>query len=356
MGYTIENVMNYISEEDVKFIRLVFSDAFGKVKNISIMPNELEAVFNYGYTIDASKVMVGVKKKIVLWPDPNTISVLPWRPSAGKVIRMMCDIKNQDGTTFELDARNVLKNAIKLLDSKKASIFFRTEFDFYLFKLDEEGENTLIPYDKAGYMDVAPVDKGENIRREICLSLNEMNIPTCGSYHEAGPGQNKICISNDTPLEAAEKSITFTALVKTIASRNGLYADFSHLPIPDKPVSKHKIIISADPETMELAKKNLKKHYDEMYLFINNTNNLYRDYDQDTDITFDEYLNEIYIERVSYGYNPYLVYALIIYAIFDESNDNDTQALTLSMANEIVKNSKFIKKYLNEDFINEYVF
>ena len=353
MGYLKEDVINYVNEEDVKFIRLLFLDAYGKQKNIAIMPNELEAVFNFGYTISSSSVLDSLSGKVVLWPDPNTISVLPWRPSTGKVIKMFCDIKNQDGTDFDLSGRQILKKAIEYADSKGVSIFLRTEFEFYLFKLDADGNVTNIPYDNAGYMDVAPLDKGADIRRAICLTLSEMHINTCGSFHAAGPGQNKIIMEKNMPLEAAEDSLTFTSGVKTVAVRNGLYADFTHMPIINKPVSKHRIVISLDPDKIQKAMENIKKHYDEIYLFLNNTDNLYNDYDEFNDVTFDSYLNEIYIERLSDGYNPYIVYALLIYAIFDD-NDSNVKALSLKEAKEIAKNSEFVKKHLTEAFIKDY--
>lgn len=353
MGYSKENIMEYVKEEDVKFIRLLFLDAYGKQKNIAIMPNELEAVFNNGYTIYAKSILDSLEGKVVLWPDPNTISVLPWRPSTGKVVKMFCDVKKQDGSNFDLSARSILTKACEFLDKKNASVFIRTEFEFYLFKLDEEGNVTNIPYDNASYMDIAPLDKGANIRREICLTLSEMHIPTCGSFHAFGPGQNKILMQKDSPLAAAEDSLTFTSAVKTIAAKNGLYADFSHMPITGKAVSKHRIVISADQATFKLAVKNIKKHYDEIYLFLNNTNNLYNDYDSSKDITFDPYLNEIYIERLSDGYNPYLVYALLIYAIFDNTSSIG-EAKTLVRAKELAKSSKFVKKHLTDSFIKEY--
>ena len=353
MGYSKENIMDYVKEEDVKFIRLVFLDAYGKQKNIAIMPNELENTFNMGCTIYASSILDSLEGKVVLWPDPNTISVLPWRPSTGKVVKMYCDVKNQDGSNFNLSARQILKKAIEFADSKNASIFLRTDFEFYLFNLDADGNNTNIPYDNASYMDISPIDRGANIRREICLTLSEMHIPTCGSFHAFGPGQNKIIMQKETPLIAAENSLTFKSAVKTIAVKNGLYADFSHMPITGKPVSKHRIVISADPTTFKLAQKNIKKHYDEIYLFLNNTNNLYNDYNSSKDITFDPYLNEIYIERLSDGYNPYLVYALLIYSIFDNTTCLD-KAISLVKAKEIAKNSKFVKKHLTEAFIKEY--
>lgn len=356
MSYTKENIIDYINEDDVKFIRLVFLDAFGNQKNVSIMPNELKNVFENGYTLYSLNIAGFENQKLVLYPDPNTISVLPWRPAAGKVVRMFCDVKRQDKKDFPFSTRKLLQDAQKDLENRKIYIKFRTEFEFYLFKLDEDGNNTLIPYDSASFMDVSPDDKGENVRREICLSLDEMEINTCGSFHDFGPGQNKILISFADPLKAAEDSATFMTVVKTISNRNGLCADFSHLPLASKPVNKNRIVIKIeDKDIFDTAIINLKNHYDELYLFLNNKNILYADYDEKTDVSFDSYLKEIYIERLNYQHNPYLVYYLLINAIFDNEKLNKEKALSLNNAKDIAKGSKFINKYLSKDIIEEYL-
>ena len=195
MKYSSQEVMQYVNEEDVKFIRLAFCDIYGKQKNISIMPGELGRAFEYGIALDASAIGGfgdETHSDLLLHPDPSTLSVLPWRPEHGRVVRMFCDITYPDGTAFECDTRSLLKKAIS--DAKQAGIDFAfgAEMEFYLFKLDENGEQTKIPYDDAGYMDIAPEDRGENVRREICLTLEQMDIRPESSHHEEGPGQNEI--------------------------------------------------------------------------------------------------------------------------------------------------------------------
>ena len=168
--YQYEKVMTFVDEEDVKFIRLAFFDAFGVQKNISIMSGQLERAFKEGISFDASAVAGfggEVKSDLFLHPDPSTFSILPWRPSTGRVARMYCDIRYPDGTLYEKDSRYILKKAVEKAKEKGLKIDFGTEVEFYLFQTDENGNATKIPFDRAGYMDVAPEDKGENIRREI---------------------------------------------------------------------------------------------------------------------------------------------------------------------------------------------
>ena len=238
MKYSKEEVMQYVQEEDVKFIRLAFCDVFGKQKNISIMPEELPRAFEYGIAFDASAIAgFGDESRcdLLLHPDPETLMTLPWRPEHGKVVRMFTYITYPDGTPFECDTRSLLKKAMD--DAKKAgySFAFGAEQEFYLFELDEKNKPTTIPYDEAGYMDIAPEDRGENIRREICLTLEQMGIRPESSHHEEGPGQNEIDFRYSKPLGAADDAMTFQTVVKTIARRSGLYADFSPKPIAGKP-------------------------------------------------------------------------------------------------------------------------
>lgn len=238
MKYSKEEVIQFIREDDVKFIRLAFCDVFGKQKNISIMPDELPRAFEYGIAIDASAITGfgdETHSDLLLHPDAETLMQLPWRPEHGKVVRMFTTISYPDGKVFECDTRSLLKKAIA--DAKQAgySFAFGAEQEFYLFKMDENGDATKIPYDKAGYMDIAPDDKGENIRREICLTLEQMGIRPESSHHEEGPGQNEIDFRYSDPLTAADNVMTFQTVVKTVAHRNGLYADFSAKPLDDQP-------------------------------------------------------------------------------------------------------------------------
>ena len=187
MKYSKEEVAQFITEEDVKFIRLAFCDVYGRQKNISIMPGELDRAFEYGIAIDASAIAGfggEVHSDLFLHPDSSTLCVLPWRPEHGKVVRMFCSVTYPDGAPFEADTRSLLRRAVCDAEAEGITFAFGSEMEFYLFKCDENGNSTGETYDNAGYMDVAPDDKGENIRREICLMLERMGITPESSHHE----------------------------------------------------------------------------------------------------------------------------------------------------------------------------
>ena len=143
MKYSPQEIMQYVREEDVKFIRLAFCDIYGKQKNISIMPSELSRAFEYGIAIDASAIDGfgdEARSDLLLHPDPETLAVLPWRPEHGRVIRLFCDITYPDGKTFECDTRSFLKKAIADAKKEGISFAFGAEMEFYLFNLDENGK------------------------------------------------------------------------------------------------------------------------------------------------------------------------------------------------------------------------
>ena len=153
MKYSRNEVMQFITEEDVKFIRLAFCDIYGKQKNISIMPGELERAFNYGIAFDASAVDGfggDVHSDLMLRPDPSTLSLLPWRPDHGRVVRMFCDVLYPDGTPFECDVRSILRKAVDSAKKEGLSFAFGNEMEFYLFKTDDDGKVLNEPYDEAG--------------------------------------------------------------------------------------------------------------------------------------------------------------------------------------------------------------
>ena len=274
--YSYDEVMTFVEEEDVKFIRLAFCDIHGRQKNISIMPSELKRAFTYGVSFDASAVAgFGdvVKSDLFLHPDPSTLSVLPWRPSNGRVVRMFCDIKYPDGRRFEKDGRYILMQAVEKAKQAGISCFFGAEFEFYLFNLDDNGEPTDTPFDKAGYMDIAPDDKGENVRREICFNLLEMGISPESSHHEEGPGQNEIDFRYSTPLNAADNAVTFKSVVQTIARRNGLFTDFSPKPLMHESGNGLHINVSVKAESGEDVTESFMagvlEHTVEMTAFFN---------------------------------------------------------------------------------------
>ncbi len=238
MKYSKQEVIQYVQEEDVKFIRLAFCDVFGKQKNISIMPDELPCAFEYGIAIDASAIQGfgdEAHSDLLLHPDADTLTPLPWRPENGRVVRMFCSVSYPDGRIFECDSRSILKQAVRDAEKAGCQFFFGAEQEFYLFNLDDNGNPTKEPYDYAGYMDLAPEDRGENIRREVCLTLEQMGIRPESSHHEEGPGQNEIDFRYSDPLTAADNAMTFQTVVKIVARRNGLHADFSPKPLDNRP-------------------------------------------------------------------------------------------------------------------------
>ena len=260
MKYSKEEVLQYVAEEDVKFIRLAFCDVFGRQKNISIMPDELPRAFEYGIAFDASAIDGfgdEARSDLFLHPDPGTLTWLPWRPEQGKVVRMFCSVKYPDGRLFECDTRSLLKKAAEEAAAKGYTFYFGAEQEFYLFELDEANRPTKRTYDNAGYMDIAPEDKGENVRREICLTLEQMGIMPESSHHEEGPGQNEIDFRYAEALTAADNVMTFQTVVRTISRRNGLYADFSPKPLEDAPGNGFHINISVRPDDSSRKLQNI---------------------------------------------------------------------------------------------------
>ncbi len=237
MNITQQEVIRFVEENDVKFIRLAFCDLYGRLKNISIQPGELNRAFLSGIPFDAAAVrgFSGVAGgDLHLVPDPTTLSVLPWRPQSGRVIRMFCDLTYPDGSPYESYGRAVLRRAVEKAAATGYSMHVAAKCEFYLFEADEKGHITLTPQDRAGYMDVAPYDKGENVRREICLTLEAMHIQPESSHHEQGPGQNEIDFRHADALTAADQLVAFKDVVRSIAAQNGLCASFLPKPLLDK--------------------------------------------------------------------------------------------------------------------------
>ncbi|MDR3283785.1 MAG: glutamine synthetase family protein [Treponema sp.] len=234
MKYTQTEVLQYIFENDVKFIKLFFTDIFGALKSVTIMPGELEHAFASGISFDASSVR-GFRglcnSDLFLHPDAGTLAVLPWRPQQGRVVRFLSHIRNPDGSPFAADSRHILTNTASQAASQGYTCHAGTECEFYLFEVDEQGRATGKTHDAAGYCDLAPKDKGENIRREICLTLTKMGLEPETSRHEAGPGQHEIVFRHSDICSAADNLTTFKLAVQTMVSRNGLFASFMPKPV-----------------------------------------------------------------------------------------------------------------------------
>ncbi|MCR5045106.1 MAG: glutamine synthetase family protein [Treponema sp.] len=386
--YTQREVLDLVQEEDVKFVRLAFFDCRGRQKNISIMANCLEKAFKNGVSFDASAICgfeTPDKSDLFLHPDPSTITIIPWRPNTGKVVRMFCNICYPDGSPYKKDCRTMLQKAIA--DMKKecgCSLNFGSEIEFYLFKLDEKGNPTKEPFDNAGYMDIAPEDRGENIRREICFTLEQMGITPETSHHEEGPGQNEIDFHYSDALAAADNAATFKWIVRTKAASNGLYADFSPKPLVDQAGSGFHINLScSDPTKHQNVLAGILSRMKEFAYFMNPTESSYRRLGSHkaskyicwgnqnrsacirVPATKDE--ERVEIRSADPECNPYLVFALVIYAAMDGIKNNllppppvdhnlfaeggaslDTLPDTLDCAKKIADASQFVKGILEQ--------
>ncbi|MFA6845088.1 MAG: glutamine synthetase family protein [Sphaerochaetaceae bacterium] len=281
MNNTQEEVMQFIQEQDVRFVKLAFCDIFGALKNISISSKELGRAFDSGISFDASAVkgFLNVDESdLFLFPDASTLSVLPWRSSQERVVRFYCSIKRSDGSLFEGDARSLLKDCANQASLNGYSLIIGPECEFYLFSRDEAGNPTTNPLDKAGYFDAAPLDKGENIRREICLTLQQMGFYTERSHHESGPGQNEIDFKYGGALEAADNMITFKNVVKTLSERSGLFASFMPKPLIGQSGSGLHVNISLAQQNEKLQDSmiaGILRRIDEITLFCNPLINSY---------------------------------------------------------------------------------
>ena len=401
MNYIKEEVIQYIMEDDVKFIRLAFCDVFGKQKNISIMPDELQRAFDYGIAIDGSAIRGfgdETHSDLLLHPDPGTLMQLPWRPEHGKVVLMYSSITYPDGRPFPCDTRSLLKKAIREAEDAGYQFSFGAEQEFYLFKLDEDGEPTKIPFDRASYMDIAPDDSGENVRREICLTLEQMGIHPESSHHEEGPGQNEIDFRYAEALTAADNVMTFQNVVKTVAKRSGLIADFSAKPLEDMPGNGFHINMSVNnsesPEDLLCMVAGILNKSREMTLFLNPTEGSYQRFGKrkaPKSVSW-SHENRSQLIRIPAAVgefrrcelrspdptsNPYLAYTLMIYAalegirnkmappeaadfnLFNAEEETLKQFArlpeTIEEARNLARNSAFIKEHIPKEIIDIYL-
>jgi len=282
---TRDRIMAFIEEQDVRFVKLAFCDIFGQLKNISISAKSLPKAMERGVGLNAASIRGFLNiddSDLLLFPDPDTLTILPWRPADGKVARFFCEIRQSDGSPFDGDVRSMLKTYEKSLIKSKISLQARTEIEFYLFKKDADGNPTDIPMDRASYFEAAPIDKGENIRREICLNMEQMGITYVASHHEKGPGQNEIRFSPAPLLDAADHLVTFKDIVKITADRMGLFASFLPKPLFNENGSGLAISLSLDKakaaDRGALARQmtgGILRRIEEITLFLNPIANSY---------------------------------------------------------------------------------
>lgn len=230
---TKADIMRLVEQEDVEFIRLQFTDMFGNLKNTAITANQLERVLDHNYVFDGSFMFGNYRigeEDLYLKPDLDSFMILPWRPQQGKVARFLCDVCKADGSVYEMSSRTILKKVLADAKEQGYTCYIDPECEFFLFHTDENGMPTTITHEQAGYMDVGPMDLGENARRDIVLSLEDMGFEIESSHHEMAPGQHEIDFKEGEALHMADSIVTFKSAVRSVAKRFGLHATFMPKP------------------------------------------------------------------------------------------------------------------------------
>ncbi|MFI3174696.1 MAG: glutamine synthetase family protein [Bacillota bacterium] len=351
MDTTVQSILDFVEENDVKFIRLGFCDLFGMHKNIAITTNELEEAFLDGVSFDASSIdgFLDVHESdLFLFPDPATFTMLPWRPESGRVIQFFCNIKNPDGTPFVGDARALLKQAIHRMELQNLQCKIGIESEFYLFKTDEFGVPTNTPIDRGGYFDISPLDKGQDIRKEICYHLEELGLQVESTHHEQGYGQNEIDFRFSDPLTSADNLLIFKSVVKTVAEKNGLFASFMPKPLLTQSGSGLHINLSISRNGKNLFQQETKeeialvesfiqgilRNISDLTLFLNSVPNSYDRLGEDKAPRYISWSHQnrsqlvripaskkekqrMELRSADSAINPYLAFALLLHAGMD---------------------------------------
>ena len=231
--YTKQDILNIIEEEDVEFIRLQFTDILGTMKNVAITVSQIEKALDNKIMFGGSSIEGFVRieeSDMYLHPDLDTFTIFPWRPQQGKVARIICDVYSANGTPFVGDPRHVLKEQVKRANKMGYQFNVGPECEFFLFHQDDNGQPTTITHEKGGYFDLGPIDLGENARRDMVLTLEDMGFEIEASHHEVAPAQHEIDFKYDEAIQTADNIMTFKLAVKTIAKRHGLFASFMPKP------------------------------------------------------------------------------------------------------------------------------
>lgn len=393
MIYSENEILQYIEENDVKFVKLTFCDLHGRLKNISILSSELAVTFDNGVRIAAKKISgfeAANGRDIFLFPDAKTMTVLPWRPQQGRVIRMFCYIRYADGTPFEGDGRYFLKKAMRSAVSAGYCFRFGTSCEFTLFRNDENGRPTKMPHDNAGYCDTAPDDKGENIRRDVCLTMEQMGIHPVSSRHESGCGQHEIDFNASSALKAADTFLSFKSAVKSVAETHGVHASFMPKPLrsdcgngmhisfnifPDSDFLEERAANSGDE--LKSAAAGIMKHIRDFTLFTNSNVNSYErlgEFTAPRDILWasaegsqlirmapDSEDTSVELRAADCVCNPYFAFGLMIYAALagisekaqlpSENESRGRLPVSLEEAADCAENSDFIRKHIPENIL-----
>ena len=350
--YTYDDVITFVSQEDVKFIRLTFFDVFGRQKNVSVMPSTLAAAFRDGVAFDAGEICgFSGAGQLKLFPDPSTLAVLPWRPSHGRVVRMYCELKRPDGSPYELDARRILKETSACAAKAGIVLSAASRTGFYLFRTGEDGAPTCEPFDRAGFMDVYPDDLGENVRRAICLSMEDMGLRPLTSHHEAGPGQNEITFAPSSPLSAADDAATFRWVVKSVSMQNGLAADFSPAPLENAPVSTARVSLTVGNADDKTFFAGIASRLGDIALFLRPSSAAWS---VPLDLSVSD--GTAVVSGVDPSSDPYLVLSLLISAGLEGASLSDIGDIPCDLAAAIARaeRSEFVRAAVPAGFTAAY--
>ena len=392
-----EEIMQLIVEEDVEFIRLQFVDMFGNLKNLAVTPGQMERVLNGQYFFDGAAMfddLVLYDDEFYLYPDLDSFVILPWRPQQGRVGKFMCDVYTEDGNPLSLSPRSILQNVIKKGRELGYTTMVDSECEFFLFHTDENGIPTIVTHERAGYMDVGPVDLGENARREMVLNLEKMGFEIESSHHEKAPAQHEIDFRQAEALKTADALMDFKFAVRSIAKRFGLYATFMPKPKANCAGSgmhlnfalyKDGVNVFEDVKKAKNFMGGIIKYVDELCAITNPIVNSYKriisGFEAPTKINWSTKgenglvkLRKLFGEkRVELRFpdpsaNPYLALAVCLAAGMkgmEEEIDPDQIVEgfgaegkklpeTLKEAAEHLKNSEFMREVLGDDFVDIY--
>ncbi len=232
-NYTREEILQMAEEEDVEFIRLQFADMFGTLKNIAVTARELPRALDNLCIVDGTFLAGALGDRdteLVLYPDRSTFAILPWRPQQGKVARMLCDLCAPDGTPYPGSSRYILNRAAEAAEKEGYRCMAQAECEFFLFHADDNGIPTTLTHEQAGYLDMSPLDLGENARRDMVLTLENLGMEVESSHHETAPAQHEIQIRREEIRKMADSVMSLKMAVRTVAKRHGLHATFMPKP------------------------------------------------------------------------------------------------------------------------------
>lgn len=356
MNCTIEDIMCFLKEHDVQFIRLSYCDIFGCQKNISVRPNQIEHILKNGLFIHKERPE---EPQLLLVPDLSSFDLLPWRPQTGSVVRFFCQICHQGGEIWESDCRSLLRKQLEKSRQDGYEIKMQLGTSFYLFKKDGTEK---IPLDNAGYLDVSPLDQGEDIRRQVCLNLDDMGIETTVSYHDRGPGQNSIDLTYQDILTACDQFVTLKWTIQTSAELYDLETSFDRRPCFENNENTMHIRFQIPHENgskiMNFFYNGIVKHYKEIELFLHATSQSYQILNKSKCCLLS--MNDIEILSVESNGHPYLISYLLLMAGLDgiaHQYDQETIEVpeSLDIAIDGVQSSSFIQDILPSSFLNHYV-